>query len=93
MAFVEDLDVFFNDDTPGYAEFLIDDETVGGIFDNRFQETNFVESSNPVFIVKTADIVGVAVNSVVMNGSAEYRVIGMEDDGMGITHLELRLKV
>ena len=92
MAFVEDFNVFFNDGTPGYTELEIDSETVGGFFDNQFQETNFVGSSNPVFIVKTADVAGVVVNSVVMNGATEYRVIGVENDGTGITHLELRLK-
>ena len=92
MAFVEDFDVFFNDDTPGYLQLVIDGETVEGIFDNKFQDANFVESSNPVFTVKTADVASIAVNSVVMNGETEYRVIGVEDDGTGVTRLELRLR-
>lgn len=92
MAFVEDLSVFFNDDTPGFLTVVIDGTETGALFDNQFQETNFIESSNPLLYVKTADITDVAVNSVVMNGATEYRVIGVEDDGTGITKLELRLR-
>jgi hypothetical protein len=91
MAFVEDLSVFFNDGTPGYVLAEIDGVDVGVLFDSPFQEVNFIESSNPIAYVKTADITGVAVNSVVMNGATEYRVIGVEDDGAGVSKLELRL--
>lgn len=71
----------------------IDSVAVDGVFDDRFGEVNFIESSNPTFTAKTSDIPSVANGSVVMDGAKEYSVIGVERDGTGMTKLELRFKL
>ena len=93
MAFVEDIDVFINNDTPGFKTLNVDGGSVNGIFTDDFDETNFVESSNPVFVTKTSDVPSVANGSVVMDGAKEYQVIGIQDDGSGVTKLALRFRL
>lgn len=93
MPFFEDLSVFINSDTPGYKRLTIDYVPIDGIFDDDYQESNFTESSNPVFMVKTADIPDVKQGSMAEDSANKlWEVIGVQNDGTGMTKLELRVK-
>ena len=92
MAFSEDFSVFINDDTPGYKTVQIEYQDVSGILDKDYEETNFVESSNPVFWVESSDISNITQGCLLVDGDFYYDIIGIEDDGSGITKLELRMK-
>lgn len=93
MAFVEDFDVFINDDTPGYKTLDIDHVSVNGVFDDEFQESSFTESSDPVFFVKTLDITDMQQGSIAEDETGkQWEVIGIQKDGTGMAKLELRVK-
>ena len=90
MAFAEDFSVFFNDDTPGFKQMVVNSVTVDGIFDNDFEVSNFIETSNPIFWAASSDLAGVVQGMAVVDGAASYSVIGIEPDNSGVTKLVLR---
>lgn len=69
------------------------DKEVDGIFLNDYDEVGFVESSNPVFLAKSSDLVDVEHDMEVygLDGS-KYRVVGIKPDGAGMTILELHVE-
>lgn len=69
------------------------DKEVDGIFLNDYDEVGFVESSNPAFVAKSADLVDVEHDMEVygLDGS-KYRVVGIKPDGTGMTILELHVE-
>ena len=69
------------------------DKEVDGIFLNDYDEVGFVESSNPAFVAKSADLVDVEHDMEVygLDGS-KYRVVGIKPDGAGMTILELHVE-
>lgn len=92
MAMVEDMSVFFNT-----AEHAVDalwkgTTTVQVILDNQYAEVAGVNGSNPVVLVPTADMPGVARGDslVVPVGGTSYTIKNPEPDGTGITRLELQ---
>ena len=91
MAFSEDLSIFINTDTPGYANAIIGVNTIVGLFDNGYRGFELVGSSDPTLLCADDDIVGVADGtSIVVNG-VTYTVAGApEPDGHGLTLLQLR---
>ena len=88
MAFAEDLGMFF-------ADFGIA-ATVGGvscmgIFDNAFASTmGFTAGTQPMLIVKAADVPSVAQGNSVVLSSGSYTVTAIEPDGTGIVLLRLQ---
>lgn len=70
--------------------------SITGVFDDRYVEAAFVESSNPFFTVKESDLVGgldaLADRSEVVDGSTLYEVASSQPDGTGLVKIELRLK-
>ena len=90
MAFSEDFSVFFNDDTPGFKQMVVNSVPVDGIFDNDFKESNFIETSNPIFWAASSDLTGVVQDMTVLDGAISYSVIGVEPDNSGVMGLVLR---
>ena len=90
MAFSEDFSVFFNDDTPGFRKMVVNSVPVDGIFDNDFEKSNFVETSNPIFWAASSDLTSVVHGVTVVDGADSYSVIGVEPDNSGVTGLVLR---
>lgn len=67
---------------------------VDGQFDNGYEEAGFTESSNPTFETLTSNLVDVEHKTLVLDDATgeEWEVIGIENDGTGMTKLELRVK-
>ncbi len=69
-----------------------DTVTINAIFDKTFIETNGVESLKPVLFCKSSDVINATHtngNSMIENGTTKYKVVGIENDGTGITQLLL----
>lgn len=91
MPFVEDLDVFINDDTPGYAHAIIGANTVTGLFDNDYTGIDLVGSSDPTFLCKSSDVPLIADGSSIIINGTTYKVAGApQPDGTGLVLLQLR---
>ncbi len=99
MTFKEDLltdldDVFFNND-----DFSVDVTyklaTIQGIFDNEFFESVDdsvgVETTAPKVIVKSSDVVGAVHGETMTINTIDYKIIGIQPDGTGITEILLGL--
>ena len=72
----------------------IDFVDVDGIFDDSYAEVGFVETSNPIFETLTANIPEVTQGVTALDEvtGKEWEIIGVENDGTGMTKLELRVK-
>lgn len=91
MAFVEDLDVFINDDTPGYVNAVVNGATIIGLFDNAYTGIDLVGSSDPTLLCKSSDVPAIADGLSVTINSTAYKVAGApEPDGHGLVLLQLR---
>lgn len=91
MAFSEDLSIFINPDTPGYAQAVIGEKTIVGLFDNGYMGVDLVGSSDPSLLCMDTDIVGVADGTSIVVNNVTYTVAGApEPDGSGLTLLQLR---
>ena len=64
---------------------------ITGVFDNRPEDVNFVESSQPEFVIKTSDIGSIQLNSQLIDGSITWVVNEIDKDDAGLTRLQLRL--
>jgi hypothetical protein len=64
-----------------------------GIFDAGYLEASNgqVQSVGPALWMETADVAGVAMFSPLSIGTANFRVVGIEPDGTGITVLRLEI--
>lgn len=74
------------------ATMTINSSAVGGIFTNEFVTVDYVESRKPVFICKSADVIGVSHGSDAVTDNEVYKVRGIQPDGTGITKLILELQ-
>lgn len=68
--------------------------TIQGIFDNDYQEVIDdsgvgAESSQPVFLCRTADVSSAAHGDTLVVNSTNYVVRGVQPDGTGMTLLML----
>lgn len=94
MAFTEDLSEFF-DTTYGFAVTATynGSTSVNGIFDAEYFEPDAgfagVQSSQPVFLCRTADVSSATHGQVLVVNSATYHIAGVEPDGTGLTLLKL----
>jgi len=98
MAFDEDLTAFFStDDFAVTATWTPDGDTsstITGIFDNEYiegiggGEVDF-EASQPMFLVKTADVPNVAQGDQLYFNNTYYRIVNVQPDGTGLTVLIL----
>lgn len=87
--FDEDLALFY--DTEDFAvDVVLDGETITGVMLNPSIESDFIQSSDPVFSCPTASIPDVSNSSVLITGTKKYRVTAVSPDGTGTTILELR---
>jgi hypothetical protein len=85
----DDLDAFFDVD-----EFAVTAAVAGvsvyGLFDRPHAEDIEVSGYSPALYCKTSDVsAAVEGDAVTVNGT-DYTVIGIEDDGTGVTKLILR---
>ena len=72
----------------------IEGEEIDGIFNDRFDEVGFVESSNPTFETLTSNIPDVEQGDGAIDALGKnWDVVGVERDGTGITKLELRVRL
>jgi len=96
MAFVEDLDAFFQE-----ADFAVGaiytptaggPRTVVGIFDGEYHEVLDMEGSAPAFTCKASDVPSVAHgDAIVVNGDS-YKIVNVRPDGTGVVTLRLQLQ-
>ena len=94
MAFVENLDVFMNADTPGYVLVKILGKTIGGLFNQGYSSGDIgfsnIEAILPELICKQSDIVEVEHGTECWIAEMRYEVAGLQPDGHGLTALLLK---
>lgn len=94
MAFAEDLAVFINADTPGYAQATVGGTVIDALFDNPTQDASLgfsgMEARHPALICKTADVTAATHGTTVVINSVSYTVGNIHHDGHGITTFELK---
>lgn len=90
MAMFEDLSVFFNIAEHAVDALWMGTTTLQVIFDNEFAQTLDAEGSNPVVLVATDDMSGVATGDALVIDSVSYTIEGIQPDGTGLTRLELQ---
>ena len=84
----EDLSVFF--DTDDFAVTVnLDGTSVDGILSLEPIESNFVQTTKPVFTYEKADKPSVTIDSTLIYDSITYKVKSMEPDGTGMQMLIL----
>lgn len=87
-----DLDTFL--DTDEFAvSITYNSTTIKGIFDDEYKGVNAltgeIEATAPQAIVKTSDVSGIAHGNTLTINSTTYYVIGIQQDGTGLTILIL----
>lgn len=84
---------FFDVDDFGVAGNYNSGTTVNGIFDNEYflqaEGGVGIESSNPAFLCRTADVSSAAHGDTLVVSSVSYAVVGVHPDGTGVTTLIL----
>jgi hypothetical protein len=91
MAMAEDLSVFF--DTDDFAVSVnLDGSSVDGILSLEPIESNFVQTTKPVFVYEKADKPSVTIDSTLIYDSIAYKVKGLEPDGTGMQMLILEIQ-
>lgn len=89
MAFTEELSAFF-DTTDGFAvAATVGAATVNGIFDKAYFESINVQGDQPMFLCASADVASVVHGTAVTISAVNYKVVGVEPDGTGMTLLRL----
>lgn len=73
-----------------------EDATIGvsivrGVFDKEYREVGGIESLYPVFDCRSSDVTAVTHGTAVTISTTTFEVVGIEDDGTGITSLVLAL--
>ncbi len=66
-------------------------DTVKGILDREFRIVGGIESEYPVFECRSSDISGAGHGTNITIEAVTYQVVGVEDDGTGMTTLVLAL--
>ncbi len=90
--FIDDLDVFINDDTPGYVDANIAGiGVVGGIFGDDYGEfSGMVAGSKPTLLCISSQITAVVNGTALTINGVNYTVAGApQPDGTGLTTLNL----
>lgn len=94
MAFTEDLAQFLDTDDFAVAATYNGSTTVNGILDQEYYEVGVgdagVESSQPVFLCRTADVPAAAHGDTLLIDAITYKVRGVQPDGTGLTRLALK---
>lgn len=87
---------FFDTDDFGVAALWNGTTTVNGIFDSKFIPVNVdtdvavaVESAQPMFRTRTADVSTVAQGDTLVISGTTYDVVGIQPDGTGMIDLIL----
>lgn len=89
MPFTEDLTVFFQPGDFAHAAAL-DGVTVNGIFEDEYVSALGVESTGPVFVLRTVDAGAAQHGSTLIVDGVTWSVVGVRPDGTGVTTLQLR---
>jgi len=97
MAFVEDIDAFFDTNDFAVAATYTPDgglpSTVNGIFDDEyFDEVGGsvgIEGSQPRFTCKAEDIIDVEQGDSLSVSGKTYQIVNVQKDGTGIVILVL----
>lgn len=89
MAFAEDLSVFVNTDTPGWAACVVNSLSVTGLFDNFPTDPLGIATSQPVLLVNEDDTGTVAAGDSITVSGTSYTVREVQPDGLGLTRLIL----
>lgn len=86
----EDIDVFLR--SADFAETALFGATpIVGIFDNAYGDALGVAGSTPVFQCKSSDASGLNPGTSTLTiRSSSWLVVGVEDDGTGLTLLRLQ---
>lgn len=91
--FEEDLDVFFNKDEFAVQAILNDSIQITGILDDNFEEALGMAASGPRFTCPSEAIDGARTNDRLTVrtrvGATDYRVVGIEPDGKGVSVVRL----
>ncbi len=90
-----DLDDVFLDNEEFAVDVLYNAATFQGIFDDGFIDSAddgiAVESTAPQVQVKTSDVVGALHDETMTINSIDYKIIGIQPDGTGMTLILLSL--
>lgn len=63
-----------------------------GLLSHRDFDTYDIATRMPVLAVRTIDVDHASIGDAVMDGTTEYLIRGIEEDGTGISHLQLELQ-
>lgn len=89
MSIQEPLSTLFTTDDFGTAA-TIGGSSVNGIFDDAFIDPfGEVESTEPTFYCRSSDVSSVSRGDTVTINSTSYNVVGVHQDGLGVTLLKL----
>jgi hypothetical protein len=89
--FTEDLTRFFQtSEFATAATWSVGPATVNGIFDQEYLQTLGVDSANPVFLCRAADMPTAARGQTLTINAVVYSIVGVHPDGTGVVTLELR---
>ncbi len=90
--FIDEPEVFINDDTPGYVDADIAGiGVVGGIFSDDYDEfNNMIAGSKPTLLCISSQITTVVNRTALTLNDVNYTVAGEpQPDGTGLTTLNL----
>lgn len=89
MAFDEDLSLFLSSDGFATTGTLKNGDTITGIFDSAYLDSLSVDSSSPVFLCASGDILGLGRGDEIEIDGIMYCVARLEPDGTGMTNIVL----
>lgn len=90
MTFAEDLRAFVSPTDFGIEAVIDGSVAVPGIFDNGyFEPLEGIVSTQPRFVLTSADAASLTQSSQLAIGNVVYRVRAIEPDGTGMTTLRL----
>ena len=72
---------------------IINGQDVEGIYLNEYDEVGFTESSNPAFVAKASDVLGIEHGmEAYAEGGEKFLVVGVKPDGAGMVVIELAIE-
>ena len=72
---------------------IINGQDVEGIYLNEYDEVGFTESSNPAFVAKASDVLGIEHGmEAYAEGGEKFRVVGVKPDETGMVVIELAIE-
>lgn len=93
MAFTEDLSAFLSTSDFAVSALYNGTTTIPVILDTVYYEDQSgqvgTQGTTPVATARTADVPGVAHGTALVINAVNYKVVGVEPDGTGITMLRL----